>query len=501
MTAVKTLAAILCAIVLRAIYTLWIYPYFFSPLRHLPSPNSHHFLIGQALNQSRSGDPNQPFVSWAKKWPESEMVRYFSFFNTETILVTGLDAFRDVLSARTYSFVKPPFYVRLLMPLVGKGLFFSEGEEHKTQRRLMGVPFSLTKLKLLLPVFQKKAEELSSYFDKQIETRDGIIETVGTFTSLTLDIIAIATLGVELHNLEESTRFHECYQQVFNPAPVGQVLFVLDSILPVRWIPIEANRQFKRATKELRELVREIVRQRVKDVTERGKGIINDTGRRDLLTYMIEETYTTDNPWDEDELMGHILNMLSAGHETTASALQWATHALVKFPDAQHCLRAEVFEMLKKSPTPGYSDIESLQYLDKFCREVLRNWCPSIISYRYTADDVVVGGVLVPKGTTITLMPAVIHHNPGIWGDDADEFKPERWEQNTRDPHAFATFFQGPRQCIGRGFSLLEFKIILVEMVRKFSFEDAEVGEELVLVNPSNVLWPRKAWVKVGRLE
>ncbi|KAK0704317.1 cytochrome p450 monooxygenase [Lasiosphaeris hirsuta] len=499
-TVVTISTAILCAILLRAIYVFRIYPYFVSPLRHLPSPNDHHFLIGQALNQIRSGSPNEPYISWAKRWPEAEMVRYFSFLNTETILVTGLDALRHVLSAKPYSFVKPPFYVKLLMPLVGKGLFFSEGEEHKHQRRLMGVPFSVTKLKLLCPVFQKKAEELSAYFDRQIETKGGVVEAVSTFTSLTLDIIGIAALGVELHNLEEPSRFHECYQQVFDPPAVGQALFVLDAIFPIRWMPIEANRQFRRATKELRGLVRDIVRQRVKDVTEGRKGI-SDTGRQDILTYMIEQTYTTEDPWEEEELMGHILNMLSAGHETSASGLQWATYALVKHPAVQDRLRAEVAEMLKQTPTPGYYEIESLQYLNSFCKEVLRVWCPSNLSYRYTAEDIVVSGVLVPKGTTITLMPSVIHHNPGIWGDDADEFKPERWDQDGRDPHAFAPFLQGPRQCIGRAFAMLEFKIIMVEMVRKFLFEDAQADQELVLVNPSNILLPKSAFVKVSRLE
>ena len=71
-----------------------------------------------------------------------------------------------------------------------------------------------------------------------------------------------------------------------------------------------------------------------------------------------------------------VLNLVAAGHETAASALQWATYAMVKYPEAQEQLRAEVLSMLKRTPMPGYSEIEGLRYMNNFYREVLRLWCP-----------------------------------------------------------------------------------------------------------------------------
>jgi len=70
-----------------------------------------------------------------------------------------------------------------------------------------------------------------------------------------------------------------------------------------------------------------------------------------------------------------MLNMLAAGHETTASALQWETHALAEHPEAQTRLRDEIQAMLKDTPGPGYTELESLSFLNNFCREVLRVWC------------------------------------------------------------------------------------------------------------------------------
>ena len=73
-----------------------------------------------------------------------------------------------------------------------------------------------------------------------------------------------------------------------------------------------------------------------------------------------------------------MLNMMAAGHETTASALQWSTYAMMKYPEIQTKLRNEILALLQTDPQPGYTEIESLNYLNNFCREVLRFWCPGM---------------------------------------------------------------------------------------------------------------------------
>jgi cytochrome P450 len=100
-------------------------------------------LVGQTLNQFMSGSPNEPYLSWMREWPDAKMIRYFSFGNSEALLITGLDSLREILSAKTYSFAKPPVFEKLVRPIVGRGLLFAEGEEHKTQRKLVAGKLSL----------------------------------------------------------------------------------------------------------------------------------------------------------------------------------------------------------------------------------------------------------------------------------------------------------------------------------------------------------------------
>ena len=131
------------------LYHLFIYPRFFSPLRHLPGPKDHHFLLGQTVNQFRSGSPNQPYVSWMRQWPRAHLIRYFDIGCSDAVLVTSLAAHKEILGDKAYSFHKPPFFARLVADIVGHGLVFAEGNEHKKQRRVLGsAPFPEMKLRL-----------------------------------------------------------------------------------------------------------------------------------------------------------------------------------------------------------------------------------------------------------------------------------------------------------------------------------------------------------------
>lgn len=95
----------------------------------------HHFFIGQTLNQFKSGNPNEPYVGWMRKWPTEPLIRFFDFGNSEAVLINTLPAYREFLVDKSYSFNKPAFFARLIGDIVGVGIFFTEGDMHKAQRR------------------------------------------------------------------------------------------------------------------------------------------------------------------------------------------------------------------------------------------------------------------------------------------------------------------------------------------------------------------------------
>ncbi|KAK5651356.1 hypothetical protein OQA88_12589 [Cercophora sp. LCS_1] len=486
------------------LYQLFIYPYYVSPLRHLPGPKDHHFLIGQVLNQFRGGSPNEPFVSWMRRWPRAPLIRFFDVGNLDALLVTGLAAHKEILGDKAYSFQKPPFFIRLVGDVIGYGLGLAEGDDHKKQRKTLGLLFSPSNLKELIPLLRRKAQRLSSHFERIIDTEDGVAEVISLYSNITLEIMAVFALGVELDDIEYSdafdTSFHDCYTELFEPDRFGQVLMALNTVVPIRWLPVPANWRFKHANMMIRRQISSIMKDRIQAVAaSKAAGTTNNSETiKDFLTFMISEKYFSEpDRWSEDDILAQILTFLAAGHQTTADALVWATQMMIEHPDETKRLRAEINGLLSQKPFTELQqrDVESLPFLNNFMREVLRVHCPGVNVARQASEDVVVQGVRIPKGTTVVMQPVIIQRNPTIWGQDCDEFRPDRWEHlegEAADPWAFAAFSHGPRVCIGKAMTVLEFKLIMIELVTKFEFEgmDDRKAHDIRLINPSPMYRP-----------
>ena len=160
-------------------------------------------------------------------------------------------------------------------------------------------------------------------------------------------------------------------------------------------------------------------------------------------------------------------------------------------PDAQDRLREEVTTTLQEHPQLDHGVVENMHYLNNVAREGLRLMPPSVAAPREAAEDVVIAGVKIPQGTTVTVVPAMIQHNPVVWGEDADEFKPERWDSLSSEaasPYSLVAFNGGPRMCIGKSFATLAFKAMLIEVIRNFVIEP--IDKELKFANPSLTLQP-----------
>lgn len=108
--------------------------------------------------------------------------------------------------------------------------------------------------------------------------------------------------------------------------------------------------------------------------------------------------------------------------------------------------------------------------------------------------DVEIDGVVCPKGTTINLSPAMVNLKPEIWGPDAADFVPDRWDRlegDAKNAYAFATFHNGPRVCPGRALAMMEIKFMIVEFLSRFRLGATHEGE-MELETPSFTLKPKE---------
>ncbi|KAL8377962.1 hypothetical protein RB595_008582 [Gaeumannomyces hyphopodioides] len=495
---------VLSQYMLLKIFRTFVQPIYLSPLRHLPTPKGGHFMLGQLLNQYRAPRPDALWLEWAARWPDSPLVRHFGLANAEVLLVNGVEAHREVLQTRCHAFRKPASFARLVGEIAGAGLIFAEGEEHTRQRKMIMNVFSLPNLKKTLPVFLDKAGDLAGFLNRKVvENPTGTIEMYDAFSKATIDIIGVTSLGIELRNLRSDTLdldFLQIYEKLLAPSYASALISFINVAVPVRrllWF-VPANREFVEATRELRAMLRRCIQDRVRDVAASEKQA-GEPESRNLLTYMVEEMLTGGQPLTVDLMLEHLLNFLAAGHETVASTMVWASYVLATKPDIQDRLRAEIRTTLGETPTPGYAEIERMHYMDNFVKELIRVYSPAIATQREAAQDVVICGTRIPKGTALVLSPPTVNTSARVWGADAAEFAPERWDRleggEAGSAYSVLSFLAGPRVCIGRRYALLEIKALLLRLVADFRFAPGEelerCGLEVPVRNPNIVLRPR----------
>lgn len=179
--------------------------------------------------------------------------------------------------------------------------------------------------------------------------------------------------------------------------------------------------------------------------------------------------------------------------------MSWCLWLLAQNQQIQDDLRAEVRTLFNEDDeTPSYEDINALPLLNNVVRETLRLIPPVPTTSRVTRVPVVLGSYVLPKGTTIFLSPIITHHSKQIWGDDAEEFNPYRWEgDRLGNAYQYMPFLAGGRQCIGYKFALVEFKILLAILLRniqyfeKPGFKVAKKQQLTLRPDPNMVIWAK----------
>jgi len=225
--------------------------------------------------------------------------------------------------------------------------------------------------------------------------------------------------------------------------------------------------------------------------------------RRDLLSLLVKANTTADLPpsqrMNDEDVLAQVPTFLVAGHETTSSATAWALFALTQNPEAQTKLRDELLTVGTDNPT--MDELHALPYLEAVVRESLRIHAPVPFTARVaTKDDFIplstpvrdehgnmLEGLRIRKGENILIPILPLNRAKSIWGEDALEFRPERWQNIPEAANTIPglwsnlmTFLGGPRACIGYRFSLVETKALLFTLIRAFEFELAVPPSDLV---------------------
>ncbi|KAJ5316934.1 hypothetical protein PENANT_c030G05824 [Penicillium antarcticum] len=465
---------------LKLLYRLVLYPEYFSPIKHIHSPPNRHWLTGNTKSYFLE-PPFEHMREWVTTMPNEDIVRFYVVGNLERLLLTSPKSLGELLVTKNYDFEKPEMIRESLRRITGDGVLLAEGDEHKKQRKNLMPAFAYRHIKNLYPVFWAKSIEMVKMIENDLKNRassgDNTVQVSNWASRATLDIIGVAGMDHDFDSLQDpDNTLNKSYRLIMRTPPDWlKLIFVFSFLIGYprlsRKIPSNWNEEIEKSGEVIRNVARQMIRQKKAKMEDPAA----ETGI-DIVSVALSS-----GTFDEENLVDQCMTFLGAGHETTASALQWAVYALCKNPDVQTRLREEVranLPSLDEERPITAAEIDNLPYLNAVCNEVLR-FHPSVpATIRISVRDTTLAGKHIPKGTLFSIAPQILNRMEEFWGPDADKFNPDRFmgpgKANTGGAvsnYAFLTFLHGPRSCIGQGFAKAELACLLAATVARFEME------------------------------
>ena len=414
------------------------------------------------------------------------------------VFANGPEVLHEVLVEKARSFIKSPGLRGPLKPFAGQGLFTSEGELWRQQRRLMAPLFTHARIERYAAAMAECASEAiaslhqgervdvaritthiamriagKTLFD--IDTLDEADE-LGAALTIALkwagDVSMSPIYAVQLRALGAMNMLAEKLPEPYRARSEARLEAMLE---PIRW-PGEQSRSFEVALAVIHRRVERMVADR------RASGV----ARPDLLSMLLDARDESGNRMSDQQVRDEVVTLFIAGHETTATSLAWSLYLLARDPEAYARARAEARSL--PGPNVESRDLPALGYCLRVFKEAMRLYPPIYFFGRQAIADVTIGGYDLPRHQVVLISSYALHHRAEIW-PDPERFDPSRFEpaaEEKRHKQAYLPFSAGPRTCIGNLFALMEGPIVLATILRRMDLEltsqaviEAEAGATL----------------------
>ena len=336
---------------------------------------------------------------------------------------------QHILLDNAANYIKSPVARRLLEPGLGKGLLTSEGETWRRQRRIMAPAFDHRSLMSYAPLMAAETETLRRRWDAL--PAGSTLDVATEMMRLTLAIIARAMFSTDAAKITEVVeRSVARYQREVRPS-------FLDLLGVPEWWPRFGRRDWSNIFTEFDAEIERLM--------QRGAG--GGAQPKDLLGRLLAARDSeTGLGMSTDEVRDQVVTIFMAGHETTALALTWTWYLLSLHPAVEARFHAELDQVLG-GRAPAFEDLAKLRYTRMVFEESMRLYPPAHTMSRQALGEDTIEGHRVRKGSTVFIVPWVIHRHRTLWQDperfDPERFAPERASERPR--FAYIPFGGGQR--------------------------------------------------------
>lgn len=418
------------------------------PAREIPGPQGYP-IVG-ALPKIRK-DPLQFLVQAARQY--GDLVCLGGMGNQKFFLVNHPQDIEHVLKTNYRNYTKGTNF-QLIKSFAGEGLFLSEGDFWRSQRKLVQPAFHVPRLAAL-------ATSITTATEAAVERwrpRSGAhqpLDVEHELMHLSLEIAVRTLFGSEVAEDADAVRrsvsvaFSHLHDKVWSLAP-----------LPL-WMPTPGNLRFQRAVASLDEVVYRIIRDRRRSGAE----------GNDVLSMLLAVRDESGERMPDRQVRDEVVTMLVAGHESTAITLAWTLALLSRHPDIERRVCDELDGTLG-GRLPTFADLPGLSYLGMVLKESMRLYPAFWMFTRTPVEDDEVGGHTIPAGSVLLFSSYVTHRRPDFWPNpeavDPERFTPERVAE--RPAFSYLPFGGGPRQCIGMRLAEFQTQLMLATILQRFGF-------------------------------
>ncbi|KAM7266330.1 hypothetical protein ACFE04_004227 [Oxalis oulophora] len=385
-----------------------------------------------------------------------------------------------ILKTNFSSYGKGKLNYDILTDLLGDGIFTVDGDKWKHQRKSASHQFSTKILKdFSSDVFRNSGVKLARLISDASASCQSV-DVQDLFMKSTLDTVFKVVLGVELDTMCGTSEEGTTFSNAFDEASEITTFRYVDIFWKIkRFLNIGSEAVLRHNIKIINDYVYKLINNKIEQVNNPTKDD-SLTKRGDLLSMFLQMDVK-----DPKYLKDIILSFIIAGKDTTATTLSWFLYMMCKYPDVQERIANEVREATGVNDDLGIEEIASritegaidkLQYLHATLTETLRLYPAVPVDPKLClADDILPDGYNVKKGDIVMYKPYAMGRMKYVWGEDAEEFKPERWLDDKgvfrqESSFKFTAFQAGPRICLGKEFAYRQMKVFSIILLGSFKF-------------------------------
>ncbi|XP_029169980.1 probable cytochrome P450 6a13 [Nylanderia fulva] len=373
-------------------------------------------------------------------------------------------------------------------PLSGH-LFNLEGRKWKGLRSKLTPAFSSGKLKRMFYLLVECSEELQRLIDVSCNADRNTIEVRELAAKFTIDVIGSCAFGIQIHALtDEESEFHRAAKRLSKPSYKTTLWRMLRTAMPKLYKLLGVQIIDPNVTRFFKDVVSQMIDQREKNDTRRhdfmdllvelkNKGVLENESSAQICN---EDTQAAKEiELDENAIAAQAFVFFTAGYETSSNTIAFCLYELALNQEVQERTRQDIRNAIEARDNKlTYDVVQEMKYLDMVILETLRKYPPAPLlsrkcEYNYQIPN---SKVELPAGMRVIIPIYGFHHDPNYYPDPT-KFNPERFtEENkrTRHPYTYLPFGEGPRNCIGTRFALLEIKMGIISFLKDHRVEMCE---------------------------